>query len=42
MSEIKIVDQFINPKDHEELQNIITISSTGALGARGATNTGAL
>ena len=27
---------------YEELQNIITISSTGALGARGATNTGAL
>ena len=24
---------------YEELQNIITISSTGALGARGATNT---
>ena len=27
---------------YDELQNIITISSTGALGARGATNTGAL
>mgnify|MGYP001290103973 CR=1 FL=1 len=27
---------------YEELQNIITISSTGTLGARGAQNTGAL
>ena len=27
---------------YEELQNIITISSTGTLGARGTQNTGAL
>lgn len=30
-------------RDHfEELQNIITVSSTGTLGARGTQNTGAL
>jgi len=39
---IRFMEEGALKERFEELQNIITISSTGTLGARGTSNTGAL